>query len=125
MLFRSMESEYAALPVALRSAIPLLGLARCISKGLAFSGNRSITFQAPAHEDSQGALKLANLEEGRNTPRSKFYALRLHWLRPWLHRPLGGINISFTSTELQKAGMLAKSLGPALFRANRKLAMGW
>ena len=81
--------------------------------------------QATAHEGNQGALKLASLEEGRNTPRSKFYALRLHWFRSWLHCPLGDINISLISTEFQKADMLTKSLGPTLFRASRKLAVGW
>ena len=121
----AMEAEHAALPVSLRSVIPLLNLARNIAKGLGFKGKRSLTFQATAHEGNQGALKLANLEGGRNAPRSKFYALRLRWLRPWLRRPLGGASASFTSTELQKADMLAKSLGPALFRANRMLSMGW
>ena len=111
--------------MALRSAIPLLGLAASISEGLSFSGARSLAFQAAAHEGSQGGLKLASLGEGRNAPRSKLCALRLHWLRPWLHRPLGGTNASFASAELQEAGMLAKPLGPALLRANRKLSMGW
>ena len=120
-----MEPGCAALSMALRAAIPLLGLARAVASGLSATGGRSITSQAAIHEGSQGALKLASLEEGRNTPRSKFYALRLHWLRPWLHRPLGDININFISTELQKAGMLTKSLGPALLRASRKLSMGW
>ena len=63
--------------------------ATSIAKGLCFGGKRELAFQATAHEDNQGALKLANLEDGRNTPRSKFYALRLHWFRSWLHRPLG------------------------------------
>ena len=33
------------------------------------------------HEDNQGCLKLASLEPGRMTPRSKFYAVKYHWFR--------------------------------------------
>ena len=100
-------------------------LAREVAKGLCFGNERKLTFKATVHEDNQGALKLGNLEEGRNTPRSKFYALRLHWFRSWLHRPAGDIGIEFIKTDLQKADMLTKSLGPSSFKANRMLSMGW
>ena len=121
----AVEPERAALSVALRSAMPLHGLAASIAKGLSFDGKRELALQATAHGGNQGALKLASLEEGRSAPRPKLCALRLHWLRSWLHRPLGDISASFTSTELRKADMLTKPLGPALLRANRKLSMGW
>ena len=111
--------------MALRSAIPLLGLAQAAADGLAAFGERALPFQSTAHEGSQGALKLANLEEGRSTPRSKFYALRLHWFRSWLHRPSKDISIDFIDTSKQKADMLTKALPPAHFESNRKLSMGW
>ena len=120
-----MEAGCAALPMALRPAIPLLGLAQAAAEGLAAFGERALSFQSTARGGSQGALKLASLEEGRSTPRPKLYALRLHWLGPWLHRPSKDISIGFIGTSKQKAGMLAKALPPLHFESNRKLSMGW
>ena len=121
----TMESEHTALSVSLRAAIPLLDLTREIAKGFSFGEERKLVFQASVHEDNQGALKLANLEEGRNTPRKKFYALRLHWFRSWFYCSEGDVNIEFIETFKQKADFLTKSLPPTLFQTNRKLSMGW
>ena len=77
----TMESKHTALSMSLRAAMPLLDLASEIAKGLSFNSDRKLTFKATVHEDNQGALKLSNVEEGHNMPRSKFYALRLHWFR--------------------------------------------
>ena len=94
-------------------------------RGLSFGGKRELARQAAAREGSQGALRLANPGERRSAQRPKLWALRLHWLRPWPRRPLGDASICFTSTELQKAVMLAKPLGLALFKPSRKLSVGW
>ena len=118
-----MESEYYALSTALRTVIPLLDLIKAICSGLGFTKHRLLTFRATVHEDNQGALILANLEPGRHTPRSKHYALRLHWFRSWL-KPKH-IEIVFVSTKEQKSDMMTKSLPVAVFKANRKLSMGW
>ena len=91
----------------------------------AIAGAAFAFLRPTAREGSQGALKLANLEEGRSTPRSKFYALRLHWFRSWLHRPSKDISIDFIGASRQKAGMLAKALPPARSEPSRKLSMGW
>jgi hypothetical protein len=80
----TMESEYTALSMALRVAITLLDVTKSINKGLNFTTTKLLTFKATVHEDNMGALKLAKLEPGRNTPRSKFYAIKLHWFRSWL-----------------------------------------
>ena len=119
----TMESEYYALSTALRTVIPLLDLIKAICSGLGFTKHRLLTFRATVHEDNQGALILANLEPGRHTPRSKHYALRLHWFRSWL-KPKH-IEIVFVSTKEQKSDMMTKSLPVAVFKANRKLSMGW
>ena len=65
------------------------------------------------HEDNQGALALAKLEPGRNTPRSKFYALKYHWFRSWL-KPKS-IELQYIDTKEQKADMFTKSLGTPEF----------
>jgi hypothetical protein len=71
----TMESEYTALSMALCAAIPLIAVTKAVANGLAFTRYQVLTFKATVHEDNQGALILANLEPGRHTPRSKFYAL--------------------------------------------------
>ena len=75
------------------------------------------------YKDNQGALTLANLEPGRNTPRSKFYALKLHWFRSWL-KP-NKIKIQFCPTKSQEADFLNKHHPTPAYEANRKLVMGW
>ena len=57
------------------------------------------------------------------TPRSKFYAIKMHWFRSWL-KP-NKIELQYISTKLQKADMFTKSLTVADFENNRRLTMGW
>jgi hypothetical protein len=80
-------------------------------------------FLTTVHEDNQGALRLAKMEPGRNTPRSKFYAIKHHWFRSWL-KPQE-IELEYIETKKQKADILTKSLGTADFEENRKLSCGW
>ena len=63
-----MESEYTALSMALRAAIPLLDVTKSINDGLKFTATRLLTFKATVHEDNMGALRLAKLEPGQHTP---------------------------------------------------------
>ena len=118
-----MESEYTAMSMALRSAIPLLAVIESVTQGLHYHKRKLLTFKATVHEDNQGALILANLETGRCTPRSKFYALKLHWFRSWLKPE--EIEVTFVPTLLQKADYLTKPLPPVPFQRNRALSMGW
>ena len=119
----TMESEYIALSMALRAAIPLLDICVSINNGLGLTKDKLLTFKTTIHEDNIGALTLAKLEPGRHTPRSKFYALRLHWFRSWL-KPRE-IEIIHVSTKDQKADYLTKPLTSQLFKNNRLLSMGW
>ena len=120
----TMEAEYTALSMALRATIPFLSITRDVIEGLNESAaNQIVTFDATVHEDNQGALTLANLEPGRNTPRSKFYALKLHWFRSWLEP--NNVKIKFCPTKQQKADFLNKAQPVPVFEHNRKLAMGW
>ena len=119
----TMEAEYTALSMALRAAIPYLDLLNNVTTGLMFTKDRPVSFIATVHEDNRGALILSTLEPGRHTPRSKFYALKLHWFRSWLIPKK--IGISFIETEKQHADFLTKSMSPIPFKRNRKLSMGW
>ena len=118
-----MESEYTAMSMAMRSAIPLLAVIESVSGGLKYTKHKLLTFKATVHEDNQGALILANLDDGRHTPRSKFYAIKLHWFRSWL-KPKA-IEVTFIPTLLQQADYLTKPLPPGPFQRNRALSMGW
>ena len=119
----TMESEYTAMSMALRSVIPLLAVIESVSGGLKYDKHKLLTFKATVHEDNQGALILASLEDERFTPCSKFYAIKLHWFRSWL-KPKE-IEVTFIPTLLQKEDFLTKPLPPVPFRRNWSLSMGW
>ena len=85
--------RYTALSMALRAAIPLLAVISSVTKRLNYLKHQQLSFKATIREDNQGALILANLEPGRRTVRSTFYALWLHWFRSWIIP--NNINIQF------------------------------
>ncbi len=118
-----MEAEYSALSMALRAAIPLLEVIRYVVRGFAPTSSSVTRFLTVVHEDNQGALRLGQMEPGRNTPRSKFYAIKHHWFRSWL-KPQE-IELKYIESKKQKADILTKSLGTFDFEANRKLSCGW
>ena len=60
----TMESEYTALFMSLRAAIPLMVVTSAINKGLDFVHLRLLIFKATIHEDNIVALQLAQLEPG-------------------------------------------------------------
>jgi hypothetical protein len=119
----TMEAEYSALSMALRATIPLLEVVRYVVNGFADTKNVVTRFKTTVHEDNMGALRLAQMEPGRNTPRSKFYAIKLHWFRSWL-KPKE-IELEYIESKSQKADILTKSLGTVDFEANRRLSCGW
>jgi hypothetical protein len=45
------------------------------------SGNAPTTFKTTVREDNNGDLKLANMDPGRTTPRSKAFGVRYNWFR--------------------------------------------
>ena len=103
----TMESEYTALSMALCAAIPMIAVSTSINKGLGLiNKDRFLIFKATVHEDNLGALTLGTLEPGRHTPRSKFYALQMHWFRSWL-KPKE-IEIIHCPSKDQKADFLTK-----------------
>jgi hypothetical protein len=109
--------------MAMRATLPLLEIARQVCTGFRIPNAHLTKFKTVVHEDNQGCQKLANLEPGRQTPRSKFYAIKMHWFRSWL-KPRD-IEIEYINTVNQKADILTKSLSFASFEANRKLSHGW
>ena len=119
----TMEAEYTALSIALRTAIPLIQLIKFVNNAFGLSQNPLVTFKSTVHEDNLGALTLAQLEPGRQTPRSKFYAIKVHWFRSWL-KP-NEIELQYIESAQQKADMFTKALPVATFEQNRFLSCGW
>jgi hypothetical protein len=117
------ESEYSALSMALRSTIPILELCRAAMNGLQQSSDQTLTFNTTVHEDNQGCLKLANMEPGRTTPRSKFYALKMHWFRTWI--AARNLKLQYILSNQQRADFLTKGLPSDKFEANRLSVCGW
>ena len=90
----------------------------------ALSVNRDKTaFVTTCWEDNAGALILANLKEPQSTPRSKFYAVKLHWFKEQLVPKQ--IEIKKVDTNLQKADLFTKPFGEEKFCELRRLVCGW
>jgi hypothetical protein len=105
------------------AAIPLLEVIRYVIQSFDTTSQTITRFLTTVHEDNQGALRLAQMEPGRHTPRSKFYANKHHWFRSWL-KP-NEIELQYIESAQQKADILTKSLSTATFEINRKLSCGW
>jgi hypothetical protein len=122
----TMEAEYTALSMAMRDLLPLRELLIALSPSITVNGRHPTTFNTTVHEDNSGALSLAKLEPGRNTPRSKHYSVKLHWFRSKLTNtgphPIQVVQIS---THLQRADILTKGLSKVKFREIRQLLCGW
>jgi histone deacetylase 1/2 len=119
----TMEAEYNALSMAMRSVLPLLELLRIVGTSIGINESELATFKTTVWEDNVGALTLANLEPGRITPRSKHYAIRYHWFRSHL-RP-NRVTVEKIPTEEQRADILTKQLPTPTFRKMRELLCNW
>ena len=118
-----MEAEYSALSEAMKDILPMRILYKELLSALQQDTTKKATFKTTVWEDNTGCLTLAKLEPGRQTPRSKFYALKMHWFRSKL-KP-NEIEIEKIETAEQQADILTKALRGEHFRQMRKLLCGW
>jgi hypothetical protein len=118
-----MEAEYTALSTAMRELLPFKNLVTSMATVIGFDESESTRIQTVVHEDNAGALTLANMDAGRITPRSKFYAIKLHWFRSKL-KPNNIIVVKVETTK-QKADIITKGLRKIKFKENRFLLCGW
>ena len=121
----TMEAEYTALSMALHVAISFMDVCRYFTTnfGLSSDKNTMVTFKTTVHEDNMGTLTLAKLEPRCHTPRSKFYAIKLHWFRSWLQPK--EIELEYIDTKEQKADIFTKPLTMSEFLRARYLTCGW
>ena len=125
------EAEYIALSHALRALLPirstLLELLAAIDlpSSLKVSVPSSVLshFKTLVHEDNNSALMLAN--DQRVTPRTKHYAVKLHWFWSIVKNPDLNIDVVKIDTKLQQADYLTKGLPTPEYQARRKLSQGW
>ncbi|KAG7370589.1 reverse transcriptase RNA-dependent DNA polymerase [Nitzschia inconspicua] len=122
----TMEAEYSALSSAMRELLPFRELLLALAPFIGVKADHSTVFRTTVHEDNAGALALAHLEPGRVTPRSKHYAVKLHWFRSKLvaagPHPITIVKIA---TALQRADILTKALTKNKFVVIRKQLCGW
>jgi hypothetical protein len=122
----TMEAKYSALSMAMRDLLPFRELLLTLLPALGLDAAPRTSFKTTIHEDNSGALTLANLEPGRITPRSKHYAVKMHWFRSKLvPEGLYPIIIQKISTDLQRADIFTKGLSRVKFQSIRKLLCGW
>ena len=118
-----MESEYNALSTAMRDLLPFRNVALAVGSAVGVSDEILTTFRTTVHEDNAGCLTLAMMEPGRITPRSKHYAVRMHWFRS--HLQPNKVEVKKIDTAVQRADILTKPLKRQQFEAIRKLLCGW
>jgi hypothetical protein len=119
----TMEAEYNALLVAMRSVLPFQALVHSVTKGIGMDNENLTSFKTTVWEDNAGAIQLATLEPGRITPRSKLYAIKYHWFRS--HLKPNKVEICKINSNKQKADILTKGLTKDKFESIRKLLCGW
>jgi hypothetical protein len=121
----TMEAEYVSLSSACKELLPLLDQIRELASAVGLPINKTTNMHVKIHEDNVGALTLANMEPGRFTPRSKHYALRLHWFRSKVFDPSNNISIVKVNTKDQLGDLFTKGLGTEDFVRLRARLMGW
>jgi hypothetical protein len=111
--------------MATRDLIPFKRLAIEVGDLMGLNDSRLATIKAKTviHEDNNGALTLANMEPGRNTPTSKFFHIKYHWFREQM-KP-NEIRVVKVDTHEQLADIFTKGLRLATFEPLRLKIMGW
>jgi hypothetical protein len=118
----TMMAEYYALSIAMQEVLPLRELVWTVADGVGIRNEVLTHFKVTVWEDNTGALTLANLDPGQNTPRSKFYDSKVHWFRSHLNKE---ITVEKVDTEDQLADIFTKPLSREVFERLRKKLMGW
>lgn len=117
----TMEAEYSALATAMKEVIPTRRLVEEIfttwNIKRSDDDKKTIVF-----EDNRGCMTLANTKMPLSTPRTKHYAIELHWFRSHIGEQ---ISVEPIDTKLQLADIFTKGLETTEYRNKRKPLMGW
>jgi hypothetical protein len=107
----------------MRELLPFKHLVMTIASIMGLESDNPMTFKMTVWEDNNSALTLARMEPGRVTPRSKFYAIKMHWFRGKL-KPNNIVIMKIESSE-QRADIFTKGLQVIKFVANCGSLCGW
>ena len=117
-------SEYIALNTLLKQLLLLKEVWDVVMFSVGMEGeSNAIYFKTTVWEDNDACRILANLEPGRATSRTKFFAIKLHWFRS--HLKPKRIEVKRIDSSIQKADILTKGLGKYKFEEIRFLLCGW
>ncbi len=119
----TMQAEYIALSSACRDIIPLKRLIEEVTNHCGLRTSASPVLKTTIYEDNEGALKLANTELPRITPKSKHFAVKYHWFRQ--HVMSGELTVVGIRTTEQLADIFTKGLPWETFNSLRNKLMGW
>merc|ERR1712176_700513 len=119
------EAEYTALSTAMRELLPIKSLFERLQSALG-SEKKTVSIKTSVWEDNDACRIIANWEPGRNTSRTKHFAIKYHWFRSHIypHDKSSTITVKRIETNLQRADMLTKGLPRPKFEALRKLLCG-
>ena len=73
-----MHAEYIALSTAMRELLPFRSLLSEALQTVGLPNQKATKIRCKIMEDNREALTLANLEEGRVTPKSKHFSIKYH-----------------------------------------------
>ena len=118
-----MHLECVALSTAMREVLPLRDLVRTVCDATGLGASCHTTFRTTVGEDNMGALTLANMDPGHNTPRSRFYDSKAHWFSQYL-KP-NHIDVKKIDAKSQIADALTKPCVKDTFERLRKMLCGW
>eukprot|EP00957_Ditylum_brightwellii_P089522 6816945-Ditylum_brightwellii.AAC.1 len=116
-----MKAEYIALSHSMRKLLSARWLIEELATALDLE-RESLSTISTVWEDNEGALALTNAPMPRMTHQSKHIGITCHWFRSWIDGVTACVK-SITSA-LQKADILAKSLGKNEFPSKRKMLLG-
>jgi len=119
----TMESEYIALSMAMRSLIYLRGLLFEIDSIFSLELGSKISTISTVFEDNAPALALATTDPPRMTPRSKSLAVKYHWFRS--HLSPDSIVLTKVGTLDNESDIFTKALPYEAFSRHRKTICGW
>ena len=117
----TMHAEYTALSQSLRELLPLKELVHEIASKLGYGAKVQARTHSAIFEDNMGALILAN--KCHDTPRSKFYALKLHHFREQVQN--GSLVVQKIDSKVNPADGFTKGLDKIKFRVFCYLLMRW
>ena len=121
------EAEYISLSTSMRELIPLKDLVKTIQFSVGIATGGPIIISTSVWEDNDACCIMSMWEPGRNTSRTKHFAIKFHWFRSHIqpHNKNSGIQVLRIDSKVQKADILTKGLPKPQFEKLRKLLCGW